>query len=44
MALARYDQRSRSVPAQTGWQITMDERFSDERMERIYPNALMVEE
>ncbi len=44
MALARYDQRSRSVPAQTGWQITMDERFGDERMERIYPNALMVEE
>ena len=25
------------------WQQTMDERFPDERMEKIYPNAIKVE-
>ncbi len=43
MALARYDERSRGIAAEQGWQITMDERFGDARMERIYPNALKVE-
>lgn len=43
MALARYDQRSRGVQPQQSWQVTMDERFNDARMERIYPNALKVE-
>ena len=42
MALTRYDQRSRGMQAEQGWQVTMDERFGDERMERIYPNALKV--
>ncbi len=44
MALARYDERARGLAAESDWQRTMDERFTDERMERIYPNALTVEE
>lgn len=44
MALARYDERTRGIVAESGWQRTMDERFPDGRMERIYPNALTVEE
>ena len=43
MALTRYDERSRGIDAESGWQRTMDERFPDERMERIYPNAKSVE-
>lgn len=42
MALLRYDERERGVPAESGWQQTMDERFPDERMARIYPNAKSV--
>lgn len=44
MALIRYDQRNRGIGATEEWQETMDERFGDERMERVYPNALSVEE
>lgn len=43
MALARSDERSRGIPAKHGWQQIMDERFDDERLERIYPNAIRVE-
>lgn len=43
MALTRYNERSRNVPAQQGWQSYMDERFDDARMDRIYPNAANVE-
>lgn len=43
LALTRYDERSRGIPAQSGWQRAMDERFDDARMERIYPNASLVE-
>lgn len=43
LALIRYDERGRGVEAVSGWQQTMDERFGDERMEKIYPNALKVE-
>lgn len=43
MALTRYDERSRGIDAESGWQRTIDERFPDERMERIYPNAKSVE-
>lgn len=43
MALMRYDERGRGIDASESWQQTMDERFPDERMERIYPNAKMVE-
>ena len=44
MALIRSDQRSRGVPAQASWQEIMDERFDDARLERIYPNAIRVEQ
>lgn len=40
MALVRSEQRANDVEAKSGWQKTMDERFDDERLLRIYPNAL----
>lgn len=43
LALIRYDERSRGVFAQASWQQTIDQHFPDERMERIYPNALSVD-
>lgn len=43
MAMIRYDEREHGIPATNGWQQTMDERFPDERMARIYPNAKSVE-
>lgn len=39
MALVRSTQRTEGVPATNSWQLIMDERFDDERMKRIYPNA-----
>ncbi len=44
LALARYDERGKGIPAQKGWQMVMDERFGDARMEKIYPNAKDPEE
>ena len=44
LALVRQDERSRGVPAQSAWQEVMDERFDDERLNRIYPNAIKVAE
>lgn len=43
MALSRNSQRSQGIPAEYHWQEIMDERFGDERMQRIYPNAKKVE-
>ena len=43
MALLRSNERSQGIPATQSWQQTMDERFPDERMEKIYPNAIKVE-
>ena len=43
MALIRNNERSQGIPATQSWQQTMDERFPDERMEKIYPNAIKVE-
>lgn len=40
LALIRSTQRTNGVPAKAGWQRIMDERFDDERLERIYPNAI----
>ncbi len=42
MALVRVNERQQGVPATSGWQQVMDERFDDERMQRIYPNAVHV--
>lgn len=45
MALIRYDERSRKIDlsADSAWKQQMDNHFPDERMERIYPNALKVD-
>lgn len=43
MALIRSNERSQGIPATQSWQQTMDDRFPDERMEKIYPNAIKVE-
>lgn len=43
MALIRSNERSQGIPATQSWQQTMDERFPDERMVKIYPNAIKVE-
>lgn len=43
MALVRVNERGAGVPATYAWQQIMDERFDDERMMRIYPNAIQVE-
>lgn len=42
MALVRSDQRQKGIAATSGWQHTMDERFDDARMHRIYPNAVVI--
>lgn len=42
MALVRVNERNAGVEATKQWQIIMDERFDDERMQRIYPNAINV--
>ena len=43
MALIHSNERSQGIPTTQSWQQTMDERFPDERMEKIYPNAIKVE-
>ena len=40
MALIRYDRRSEGMQAGNVIEKLLDEHFDDERMERIYPNAL----
>lgn len=40
MALTRSTQRAQGVPATASWQQIMDERFDDDRIQRIYPNAI----
>lgn len=42
MAMLRYNERSQGILAESGWRQTMDERFDDARMKRIYPNAIQV--
>lgn len=43
LALARYTERSQGRTAVRGWEKRIDERFDDERMGRIYPNAILTE-
>lgn len=38
MAVLRWSQRLDGVPPRSAWEETMDRRFPDERMERIYAN------
>lgn len=40
MALIRSTERANGIEATSSWQQIMDERFDDERMKRIYPNAM----
>ena len=40
LALIRSTQRANGIAATSGWQEIMDERFDDERIQKIYPNAI----
>ena len=42
LALIRSDQRNNGIEAASDWQKVIDERFDDERLDRIYPNAIVV--
>lgn len=39
LALIRYDQREKAVPAEASWQVYLDEHYDDAKMEKIYPKA-----
>lgn len=43
MALIRSSQREKDIPATQSWQKMMDQRFGDERLKQIYPNAIKVD-
>lgn len=43
MALLRCSQRSHGIAPQNALQAAIDESFGDERMKKIYPNAIMVD-
>lgn len=40
MALIRSTERANGIEATHSWQEIMDERFDDERLQKIYPNAI----
>lgn len=40
MALVRYEKRAAGDLADSAWERIMDEHFDDNRMEKIYPNAI----
>lgn len=41
LALDRYAKRSRGLEPENDLELLLDERFGDERMEKIYPNAIL---
>lgn len=43
MALSRYSERHQGIEAKSGLELFLDEHYPDERMERIYPNAIIIE-
>lgn len=43
MALVRSSERQKGIAATYQWQQSMDERFNDEKLMEIYPNAINVE-
>ena len=43
MALTRYSDRQQGNPPGAGWEKSMDVHFDDERMKKIYPNAVLTE-
>ena len=44
LALIRSTEREHGIEAEAAWQQVMDERFSDERLAKIYPNMIQVEQ
>ena len=45
LALARYTERvTTGAPAENALETLLDQRFPNERMERVYPNAILVED
>ena len=42
LALVRSTERQQGVPAEHSWQQIMDERYDDEKLSVIYPNAIDV--
>jgi uncharacterized membrane protein len=44
LAMVRYSTRASGKPAKQTWEMRMDERFDDERMRRIYPNAIQLQD
>lgn len=40
-ALTRYDQREKGIGAKQSWQVWLDKHYDDEKMRRIYPNAIV---
>ena len=40
-ALGRYAERKSGIPAENSIEVMLDDRFHDQRMERIYPNAIV---
>lgn len=43
LALWRSNERLNGIPAESTWQEIMDERYDDEKLSRIYPNAIRVD-
>ena len=43
LAMARYNERRTQPEPTTAIAVWLDEHFPDERMERIYPNAIAVD-
>lgn len=42
-ALSRYEERSHGIASQTALQSWLDEKYNDEKMNQIYPNAINAE-
>lgn len=40
-ALTRYDQREKGIDAKQSWQVWLDKHYDDEKMMKIYPNAIV---
>lgn len=43
LALLRSNERAEGIQAEHGWQQILDERFDDERLNRVYPNMIDVD-
>ena len=43
LALGRYTARAAGIPAESAAAVFLDEHYPDERIERIYPNAILTD-